>query len=121
MAEASVVDYYATLNLPTHADLMGVENAYARLSSELAELGELDEGATEALRRLNEAYSVLSRPELRREYDRVYLAAERAQEARELEALLRRRSMIQWVIVGALSAVVLSQVGVLLYLARGQF
>ena len=46
MAEAILTDYYAVLNLPHDADLIGIENAYARLSDELAMGTNLDASAT---------------------------------------------------------------------------
>ena len=91
MPDRTIADYYSVLNLPPHADLAGVENAYARLSDELAHMGEMDDACAEALQRLNEAYAVLSRPELRREYDSIFLAAERASEARQWRAMVRKR------------------------------
>ena len=75
MAEAKLIDYYAVLNLPPKADLSGVANAYARLSDDLMRIGEHDETAKEGMKRLNEAYAVLSKPELRREYDRAFFSA----------------------------------------------
>ena len=82
MAEAPLIDYYAILNLPPKADLLGIENAYARLSDDLAVRGGVDETAEAALERVNEAYSVLSKPELRRVYDRAFFATEIAEAER---------------------------------------
>lgn len=116
MAEANLIDYYSVLNLPPRADLMGIENAYARLSDDLARQIVHDETSKEALERVNEAYSVLSRPELRREYDRAFFR-------RELEALdrqavwqQRRRAAAQSLLVGALGAIVAAQAVVLVYI-----
>ena len=118
MAEAQVIDYYTVLNLPPNADFTGVQNAYARLSRELAAMGQVDEGSSEALQRLNEAYAVLSKPETRREYDFVFLARERAAEARLLTRLVRRHAMAQWALIAALSGIVTAQASVLAYLFR---
>jgi curved DNA-binding protein CbpA len=106
LAATKVVNYYAMLNLPPTADLVGVENAYARLSDEFAGRMEFDDTAVDGLRRLNEAYSVLSKPDLRREYDRVFLAAEQTNGgcSRTTEATLLARLM-----VGTLVAIVLLQ------------
>ncbi|MFN0148840.1 MAG: J domain-containing protein [Dehalococcoidia bacterium] len=116
MADTQVIDYYTVLNLPPNADFTGVQNAYARLSRELATMGHVDEGSSEALQRLNEAYAVLSKPETRREYDVVFLAKERAAEERALTSLLRRRAMIQWSLIAGLAGIVTVQASVLAYL-----
>ncbi len=118
MADAKLVDYYAALNLPHDADLAGIENAYARISDELATLGDVDEECKAALALVNEAYSVLSRPELRRAYDAVFLAKEREEARRELERKVRRREWAQRAIVGALGLIVAVQAAALLYLGR---
>ncbi|MCC6382981.1 MAG: DnaJ domain-containing protein [Dehalococcoidia bacterium] len=120
MADASVIDYYAVLHVPFDADLAGVENAYARLSDEFATMTDVDETCTEALQRLNEAYSVLSRPELRREYDAVLFARQRADLNRQIRAFHRRRVLMQWTIVGALLLVVVAQAAALVYLGHDQ-
>ncbi len=115
-----MIDYYQVLNLPVTADLMGVENAYSRLSDELVKLGQLDEATSHELDQLNEAYGVLSRPELRRQYDSVFLAKQRAEEARQLNAYVRRQSIMQWSIISALIALVVFQFGFLAYIGRDQ-
>jgi curved DNA-binding protein CbpA len=120
VANPKVTDYYSVLNLPTGADFIGVQNAYARLSRELADMGQVDEASSEALQQLNEAYSVLSRPELRREYDLIFLAADREREARAFRAVARRRSALQWAILGALGIIVTAQAAALAYLGREQ-
>ena len=120
MAEPKLVDYYAILNLPPRADLQGIENAYARLSDELALRMDVDETSGGALHRLNEAYGVLSRPELRREYDRVYFVSERALEEKRQVARGRRREAIRRVLVYSLSAIVSIQVLTLVVIARGE-
>ena len=120
LAESRVIDYYQVLNLPVTADLMGVENAYSRLSDELVKLGQLDEATNQELDQLNEAYGVLSRPELRRQYDSVFLAKERAEETRQLNAFVRRQSVMQWSIIGALIGLVVFQFGFLAYIGRDE-
>ncbi|MGE5595773.1 MAG: J domain-containing protein [Hyphomicrobiales bacterium] len=119
-AQARLVDYYAALNLPHDADLTGVENAYARISDELATIGDLDEDHRAALLRVNEAYAVLSKPELRRSYDAIFLAAERAAEQKRVEAEMRRRIWLQRMLLGALGVVVIAQAGGLIYLGHDQ-
>lgn len=116
MAEVRLVDYYSVLNLPHTADLTGVENAYARISDELAQLTEVDDECREALERVNEAYAVLSKPELRRGYDAVFLAKEREAEQRKWAATVRRRVWVQRAIIAALGLVVVAQAGVLVYI-----
>jgi curved DNA-binding protein CbpA len=120
LAESRVIDYYQVLNLPVTADLMGIENAYARLSSELVKLGEIDPGTARELDQVNEAYGVLSRPELRRQYDAVFLARQREEEAKQLSAFIRRQSVMQWSIIGVLVALVVFQLGFLAYIGRDQ-
>lgn len=116
MTSPQVVDYYSALNLPHDADLTGIENAYARISDELAGLTDLDSEFKDALRKVNEAYAVLSKPELRRDYDAVFLAEERAREARRREAVLRRRAWAQRAIIAALLLVVIGQAALLAYI-----
>ncbi|HEX6032279.1 MAG TPA: DnaJ domain-containing protein [Tepidiformaceae bacterium] len=110
MAEAKLVDYYAILNLPPKADLHGIENAYARLSDELAVRMDIDETSGGALARINEAYSVLSRPDLRREYDRVYFGYERDTAEKQEVSRVRRRKWARRVLIYALTCVILVQV-----------
>ncbi len=116
MSDAPLIDYYAILNLPPKADLVGIENAYARLSDDLAVRGHIDDTVDVALERLNEAYSVLSKPELRRVYDRAFFAKEIADAERALEADMRRRTLIARTLVGGLCLIVLAQAAVLVYL-----
>jgi hypothetical protein len=116
VSHSAVVDYYAILNLPATVDLAGVENAYARISDELALMTEVDAACSEALQRVNEAYSVLSRPELRRKYDRVYFAADHAAAEHKWRSIVRRRVAAQWLLIGSLSLVVIFQAAVLAYL-----
>jgi curved DNA-binding protein CbpA len=116
VAEANLIDYYAILSLPPRADLMGIENAYARLSDDLARQTEVDETSKEALVRLNEAYSVLSRPELRRDYDRAFFRRELDSLERQERWAHRRRMLAEKTLLGALVSIVAAQAGVLLYL-----
>jgi curved DNA-binding protein CbpA len=120
VAESKLVDYYAILNLPARADLQGIENAYARLSDELAHRMDVDETSGAALNRLNEAYSVLSRPELRREYDRVYFIRERELEEKRQMARERRRETVRRTLVYSLSVVVALQLVALLVIGHGE-
>jgi curved DNA-binding protein CbpA len=120
VAEPKLVDYYAILNLPPRADLQGIENAYARLSDELAIRMDVDETSGVALRRLNEAYSVLSRPELRREYDKVYFSREREIAERKAANRVRRREMMRKTLVYALGAIVAIQTVSVVFVARGE-
>ncbi|HQW51758.1 MAG TPA: DnaJ domain-containing protein [Tepidiformaceae bacterium] len=116
MAEAKLIDYYAVLNLPPKADLSGVENAYARLSDDLMRLGDQDDSATSAMQRLNEAYGVLSKPELRREYDRAFFRTELERLERETRAVERRKAMAGGLLIGALGLIVAAQAAALLYI-----
>ncbi|WP_322818001.1 DnaJ domain-containing protein [Tepidiforma sp.] len=116
MAESRLVDYYSILNLPPKADLAGIEAAYARLSDDLMRQAEYDDSAREAMQRLNEAYAVLSKPDLRREYDRAFFRAELERLERETRAIERRRAIASSVLVGALGLVVAVQAAALLYL-----
>jgi hypothetical protein len=120
VAEPKLVDYYAILNLPPKADLQGIENAYARLSDELAIRMEVDETSGGALLRVNEAYGVLSRPELRREYDAVYFAHERAVAQRKVLAAERRRDAARKILVYALAGTVAVQMLALAVIGRSE-
>lgn len=116
MAESRLADYYSILNLPPKADLAGIEAAYARLSDDLMRQAEYDDSAREAMQRLNEAYAVLSKPDLRREYDRAFFRTELERLERETRAIERRRAIASSVLVGALGLVVAVQAAALLYL-----
>ncbi len=120
MAEAKIVDYYSILNLPPTADLMGIDNAYARLSAELAERSDVDETSVDALGKLNEAYAVLSKPNLRIEYDSVFFKAEIERQRRLAELADRRRRLTGNLIVSALALLVAGEAAGLAYLAREQ-
>ena len=116
MADAKLIDYYAVLNLPPRADLSGIENAYARLSDDLMKQAPEDDSYREAMQKLNEAYAVLSKPELRREYDRAFFRGELERLEKEARAAQRRRNMASNALVGALALVVAVQAGALFYL-----
>jgi hypothetical protein len=118
VAAPKLVDYYAILNLPPRADLQGIENAYARLSDELALRIEVDETSAAALARVNEAYSVLSRPELRREYDRVFFGDEREAIEQQLMRRARRRQWARRMLVYSLAAIVVVQLAALIVLGH---
>lgn len=108
-----LVDYYAVLAVPPDADLVGIENAYARRSSELVAAMEHDDTAAQALERLNEAYAVLSAPESRRLYDQAFFAAEIAESQRRLAAELRRQRLAQIALSVVLIAIVVGQAAAL--------
>jgi curved DNA-binding protein CbpA len=120
VADTSLVDYYGILNLPPRADLVGIENAYARISDDLALRGAVDDTCEAALKRVNEAYSVLSKPELRRVYDREFFSKEIAEAERARRAEERRRTFASRLLVGGLGGIVLIQAGVLVYIGWAQ-
>lgn len=121
MADAPpLIDYYAVLNLPPRADLAGIENAYARLSDELVKRAEVDETSQDALNKVNEAYSVLSKPEIRRAYDQEFFAHEIAETERTRRAELRRKVWMSRMLVGALAVIVLVQAAALAWLGRDE-
>lgn len=120
MAEARTIDYYAILNLPPTADLVGIDNAYARLSAELAQRSEIDETSVDALKRLNEAYAVLSKPNLRIEYDSIFFKAEIERQRHEAAMAVRHRRIVANLIVGALVLLVAGEAAGLAYLAQDQ-
>jgi curved DNA-binding protein CbpA len=117
--EAALLDYYAVLNLPPKADLSGVANAYARLSDDLMRQSDDDETYRDAMQKLNEAYAVLSKPELRREYDRAFFRAELERVEREARAIRRRKRFAGNILVAGLGLIVAVQAGVLVYLGGG--
>ncbi len=121
MADTRLVDYYAVLSIPPTADLMGIENAYAHLSDALATRVDVDDSSREALFRLNEAYGVLSKPEVRREYDRVYFSKEIALQREREKREERKRRWMGNILVGALVAMILFQAAVLYYVGRDSF
>ena len=116
MAEAKLMDYYAVLNLPPRADLSGIENAYARLSDDLMKQSDDDDTYRDAMQKLNEAYAVLSKPELRREYDRAFFKGELERLEKEARAAQRRKNLAGNVLVAALGLVVVAQAGALIWL-----
>ncbi|MGD9932531.1 MAG: J domain-containing protein [Dehalococcoidia bacterium] len=118
--DTQIVDYYAVMNLPSSADFAGVDNAYARLSAELAQMGNVDGAAATALKRLNEAYGVLGRPERRRKYDEVFLARQREVELKAARAAFRRTAMMQWLVIGALGTILVTQGAFLAYIGRNE-
>lgn len=120
MAKGELIDYYGLLNLPPRADLMGIENAYARISDDLAKQMHVDDTSQDALKRVNEAYAVLSKPELRREYDRVFFSKEIAAAEKAAQDELRRRAWKERVLVGALLVIVAGQAAMLLYIGWDQ-
>ena len=119
MVSKRIVDYYAVLNVPATADLEGIENAYTRLSQELARQIAADETAALALDRLNDAYGILGHPEQRREYDRVYFSKEIADLQAHQDAVRRRQRFTSGLMTAALGMVVLGQSVALVYVGRG--
>jgi curved DNA-binding protein CbpA len=117
----NLIDYYKVLAVPPDADLIGIENAYVRLSDELVKHADDDDETDSALARLNEAYTVLANPETRRKYDRLLFSAEYEALERRLQAEVRRRRIARNIIVGALMLVVLGQAAALAYLGRDIF
>ncbi len=120
MPDDKLIDYYSILRVPAKADLAGVQNAYAQLSSDLARRMGIDDTSAEELRRLNEAYSVLAHPELRRDYNRVFFASEIAQEEHRLKMIERRRAVMQGFLIGALVMLVAAQAVTIAYMGREQ-
>ncbi len=116
MSDAKLMDYYAVLNLPPKADLSGIETAYARLSDDLMKQSEEDDTYRLAMQKLNEAYAVLSKPELRRDYDRAFFRTELERLEKEARALRRRRNLASNLLVAGLGLIVAVQAGALLYL-----
>jgi len=63
-------DYYATLGLPPQAETRQIKEAYRRLAFEHHPDRNRDTpSAADTMKRINEAYAVLSHPAKRREYD----------------------------------------------------
>lgn len=117
MSSRKVIDYYKVLAVPADADLMGIENAYVRISGELAEQPDPDEHTRQAMEQVNEAYTVLANPESRRQYDRVLFAAEYEALERRLLAEARRRKWARRALVAGLCAVIAAQAVALYYIA----
>lgn len=109
MAKGELIDYYAILNLPPRADLVGIENAYARISDDLAKQMHVEDTSRDQLKRVNEAYAVLSKPDLRREYDRVFFSKEIAAAEKLAHDALRQKLIKERILVGALLVVVTGQ------------
>ena len=80
----------------------------------------VDGAAATALKRLNEAYGVLGRPERRRKYDEVFLARQKELELKAARAAFRRTAMMQWFVIGALGAVLVTQGIFLAYIGRDE-
>ena len=79
-------DYYATLGLPPQAETRQIKEAYRRLAFEHHPDRNRDTpSAADTMKRINEAYAVLSHPAKRREYD-----ALRERFARGMEAGIER-------------------------------
>jgi len=67
-----------------------IETAYARLSDDLMKQSQHDDTFNPAMQKLNEAYAVLSKPELRRDYDRAFFKGELERLEKEARALLTK-------------------------------
>lgn len=65
----SHADYYDALGVPPDAAASVIKNAYRRLAFQHHPDRNSDPAAADAMKRVNEAYAVLSHPEKRREYD----------------------------------------------------
>ncbi len=113
-----MIDYYAILRVPAGADLAGVENAYAQVSHELATRTAVDDTSAEALRIVNEAYSVLSHPELRREYDAEFFAADIVRQHRLSQLAQRRQRLAGWMLMSGLMSVIAIEAAAIAYLGR---
>ncbi len=118
LTDARLIDYYAILNLPPTANLVGVENAYARLSNELVYRAEVDETAVDALKLVNEAYAVLSMPNLRLEYDSEFFKAEFERQRLVADSVARRSRIMANLVSGSLAILVIVEAAGLAYLAR---
>ncbi len=118
MADTRLIDYYAILNLPPTADLVGVENAYARLSNELVYRTDADDTAGHALELVNEAYAVLSKPELRLAYDGEFFKAEIERQRLVAQSVARRGRIMASLISGSLVILVVAEAAGLAYLGR---
>lgn len=119
-SKGELIDYYGILNLPPRADLMGIENAYARISDDLTKQARVDDTSNDALKRVNEAYAVLSKPDLRREYDQVFFRDEIATAEKLASDALRRQAIRERTLIGALLLVVLGQAAMLAYIGWDQ-
>jgi DnaJ-class molecular chaperone len=62
-------DYYETLGIPQDATGRAIKDTYRRLAFQHHPDRNPDPAAADAMKRVNEAYAVLSHPEKRREYD----------------------------------------------------
>lgn len=118
MANPRVIDYYAILAVPPNADLAGIETAYARLADELVTQSHHDDTSKQALDLLNEAYSVLSAADSRREYDQVLFQTEFAVLEQRRAAEERRRWLARALVTGSLAAIVIAQAALLAYIGR---
>jgi curved DNA-binding protein CbpA len=73
------------------------------------------------LSRLNEAFAVLGKPNLRADYDAVLFHDEIRARSRRQRSLERRRKLAANLIVGSVLLIVLAQVAVLGYMAVDRF
>ncbi len=68
---ASMADYYTTLQVKPDATASDIKASYRRLAKQYHPDLNRQAGASESMRRLNEAYAVLSEPQKRQAYDAV--------------------------------------------------
>ena len=62
-------DYYAILEIPPTASVQAIKQAYRRLALRYHPDVSGERGCEEAMKRINEAYDVLSDPQRRSHYD----------------------------------------------------
>ena len=68
----TTIDYYKTLNITRQADPSEIKQAYKKLAIRFhPDRNPDDDGASEKMAALNEAYAVLSNPEKRQHYDQL--------------------------------------------------
>jgi len=112
-------DFYAVLNVPRSVGLPGLQNAYARLSDDLAVRMGSDPTAREELIRLNRAFGVLGNADLREKYDARRFAGEETEE-QALEVEAKQNRWISNVLFGALLLIVGAQLAVIGYFGRSE-
>ncbi|MFQ5381056.1 MAG: hypothetical protein ACE5EF_05480 [Dehalococcoidia bacterium] len=111
-------DFYAVLNIPRTVGLPGLQNAYARLSDDLAGRMGSDPTARDELIRLNRAFGVLGNADLREQYDSKRFADDYESSEEEIEREERRGRLLSNLLFGALVLVVGAQIAVIGYFGR---
>ena len=113
-------DYYEILGVSRDAENGALKSAYRKLALQYhPDRNPNDAEASEKFKECSEAYAVLSKPELRREYDRAFFRAELERVEKEARAIRRRKSFAGNILVAGLGLIVAVQAGVLLYLGGG--